>query len=216
MPALTTIAQQLLPGLLPTVGLSVASMAIALLAGVLLAGVARHRFVTMYVDVVRGTPLLLQLFLWSYGPTAIGFSFPPAAAGVIGLGAYFAAYISEILRGARESIPTGEIDAAESLGFSRIRIYRRVVLPQMIAIAIPSLVGQLTVLVKATSLLGVISVSELTLRGQVVVARTREPVITWIAVAVIYLILNQLIVLAGRMTERRVGRYRVRNREKTD
>jgi polar amino acid transport system permease protein len=195
-----------------TLGLAVAGMAVTMILGSLVAAIGMSSIrafrvaARIYVDLFRGTPLLIQLLLIFYFPPALGLRVPALVAGLLGLGLYYGAYVSEILRGALTSLPQGHIDAAEALGLSRGRTFRRVVLPQALVVALPPLTSQFMALLKGTSLLSVITIFELTTVGQQVSVRTIAPVETWITVAAIYLFLNGSIAILSSRTEAVVRR----------
>jgi polar amino acid transport system permease protein len=139
-----------------------------------------------------------------YGPAAMGVSLSPYVAGIIALGLYYGAYVLEIMRGAFESVPSGQVDAARSLGLSSSRIFWRIQLPQSLAIVISPLAGQFARLFKASSLLSAIGVAELTMRGHVIMTNTLAPIETWIVVAAIYLFFNTIVVLGAIYLEHRL------------
>jgi polar amino acid transport system permease protein len=210
LPVVISLDQLLLAGV-NTVWIAVAGMVAALACGILGAAGANsrsrwlRRLSTCYVDGFRGTPLLIQILLFFYlPPAALGVRPSPVPVGIAVLGAYFGAYVTEILRGALRAIPAGHTDAAHSLGMSPARVFRRVVLPQVFAIVVPPLAGQFTSLVKATSLLTVIAVPELTLRGRFIMTRTLAPLETWLVIAGIYLLINWTIALGSVALERRL------------
>lgn len=205
-----TLWPDLLRAAVTTLALSVAAMTLALLVGITSAalGTSRNRFARVlnriYVDLIRGTPLLVQLVLLFYLPAVLGLRFPAVGAGLVGLALYYGAYIAEIVRGGFASVPRGHVDAARALGMSRSLIFRHVVLPQVIAVVIPPLTGQFTAVVKGTSLLSVITIFELTSAGYQISVRTIAPVETWIVIAGIYLVLNGAIAGGSVLLEQRL------------
>ena len=128
-------------------------------------GISRSRVLNgigrVYVSVMRGTPLLVQIFVIYYGLPSLGISLDPTPAGVIALSANVAAYLSESMRGAILGIHSGQWLAAYSLGLSRTQTLRYVIAPQALRIAVPSLSNSLISLIKDTSLVSVITVTEL-------------------------------------------------------
>ncbi len=126
---------------------------------------ALNKLASVYIFVIRGTPLLLQLFIIYYGMTAI-VTVPPLASAVIALGIHNGAYIAEIFRGAIQSIDYGQMEAARSLGMTRGRAMRRIVLPQAFKRAVPPLGNQFIMALKDSSLASTIAVPELLLRGR--------------------------------------------------
>ena len=121
---------------------------------------ALNKLASVYIFVIRGTPLLLQLFIIYYGMTAI-VTVPPLASAVIALGIHNGAYIAEIFRGAIQSIDYGQMEAARSLGMTRGRAMRRIVLPQAFKRAVPPLGNQFIIALKDSSLASTIAVPEL-------------------------------------------------------
>jgi polar amino acid transport system permease protein len=206
---------QLLRASVASIVIGVVGMLFAMIVGTLgtilsqLPGRGWKIAVRGYVDLFRGTPLLVQIFAFYFIPTAIGADIPPYAAGFFALALYYGAYITEILRGAFEGVPVGHIDAARSLGMKRLRIIWKIQFPQALAVVVSPLAGQFARLFKASSLLSVIGVSELTLRGQYVMTRTYAPIETWLVVAAIYLFFNSIVVYGSIWLENRLVRGRV-------
>lgn len=140
-----------------------------------------------YVEVFRGTPLLVQLLFIYFGLPSLGIRLSAYTACVLAIGLNSAAYQSEILRSAVKSIPVIQFYSAEALGFNVAQTYRHVVLPQALRTAIPALVNEVVILVKESSLASVIGVVELTRRGEYLVAYTFRALEVYVAVALIYL-----------------------------
>ena len=205
---------QLLDAAVVSVILGIIGMALALAIGTVSAALSqsRHpawrRLMICYVDIFRGTPLLVQVLAFFFVPTALGFKISPYASGILALSLYYGAYITEILRGAFEGVPAGHVDAARSLGMSTSRILWRIQLPQALAVVISPLAGQFARLFKASSLLSVIGVAELTLRGQFVMTRTLAPIETWLVVAAIYFAVYSIVIFGAIWLERRLTRWR--------
>lgn len=166
--------------------------------------------VRAYVEVIRGTPLLVQLFLLYDAGPYIGLRLEPITAGVIGLGIYSSAYFAEIFRGGFSAVPKGLVEAAESLGFAPTVILRRIVLPIMLASVLPSLVNMAILLTKETVVLSIITVPELMYQMQTMAAETFAAFEVILAMAVFYWILVEVISRLGRKAEARVTRFLVR------
>jgi His/Glu/Gln/Arg/opine family amino acid ABC transporter permease subunit len=166
------------------------------------------RVVHLYVDLFRGTPLLVQILVFFFIPAALDIDLSPYVAGTLALALYYGAYITEIVRGAFEGVPVGHVQAARSLGMRPTRIFLKIQFPQALAVVVSPLAGQFTRLFKATSLLSVIGVMELTLRGQFVMQRTYAPIETWLVIALIYLCFNALVLYAAALLEQRLVRGR--------
>ncbi|KVE37374.1 amino acid ABC transporter permease [Burkholderia sp. TSV86] len=201
----------LLQGALLTVKFAALSMVVGLAGGVVLAlmGIGGNAFVAglarAYVSVMRGTPLLVQIFVVYYGLPSLGLSLDPTPAGVIALSANVAAYLSESMRGAIHGIDKGQWLAAYSLGLSWRQTLRYVIGPQALRIAVPSLSNSLISLIKDTSLVSVITVTELLRSAQEIIAATYQPLPLYLAAAAVYWVLCQLLEWAQRWYERRLA-----------
>ncbi len=145
-------------------------------------------FALSYIEFFRGTPLLVQIFIIYFGLPYLGIRFDPLTASILALGLNSAAYQAEILRASINAIPKSQYMSAESLGMSRIQIYRYVILPQALRNAVPALVNEVVALIKDSSLASVIGLVELTKRGRYLVATTFRVFEVYMAVALIYLI----------------------------
>ena len=140
----------------------------------------------LYVSAMRGTPLLVQLFVIYFGLPSIGIQFDPITAGILGLSLNVGAYLSETLRGAINGVEHGQWNAGRSLGFTQAQVLRYVVGPQALRLAVPSLSNSLISLIKDTSLVSVIAVSELMLATREAIATTFPPFPLYLSAAVIY------------------------------
>jgi polar amino acid transport system permease protein len=183
----------LLQGLRVTVTATLLVMSIALVAGlpVALARMSRNWFLhlpaTFYVQVLRGTPVLLQLFYLYYVLPFAGIKLPPWPAGIIGMSAAYAAYLSEIYRAGIEAIDRGQTEAALSLGMSRVQVMRLVVLPQAIRVVIPPIANMFIGLFKDTSLLSILTIRELMFEGQLLAATNFRHITIFTVIALLYL-----------------------------
>jgi polar amino acid transport system permease protein len=159
----------LLSGAAVTFGIWLTGSALALLLGFAIAVVVHYapRLVGLvlqtYVEIVRGTPFLVQLFLLYFGGPFIGLSLEPIAAGLLGLTIYGSAYFAEIFRGGFAAVPKGHVEAAQCVGLSSGQIVRRIILPEMTMLVLPACVNMMIVLIKETAILSIITVPELTL-----------------------------------------------------
>jgi len=166
-------------GALLTVLISVCAFGLALPVGVLLAVIRSHggpvaRFLaTAYVELFRGTPVLLQLYVLYYGLSPL-IRLDAITAAILGLGLNYAAYEAEVHRGALAALPRGQAEAASSLGLSRYQVLRHVLLPQSMRIALPALTNDFVALLKDSSLVSVITVVELTKRMTIVAVELRD------------------------------------------
>jgi len=162
-----------------------------------------------YVSAIRGTPLLVQIYLIYYGLPNVGITLEPVPAGILALSLNVGAYLSESLRGALEGVERGQWDAARSLGMSWGQTLRFIVLPQAFRVALPSIGNSAIGLVKDTSLVSVITVTELLRATQEAIAESFQPLPLYIAAAVIYWVLSSVLGLLQGRLERRFNRSRV-------
>ena len=163
--------------------------------------------VKFYVWVIRGTPLLVQLFLIFYGLPSVGIVLDAFPAALIGFTLNVGAYTSEIIRAVLLSVPKGQWEAAYSIGMTWPQAMRRTVLPQAMRTAIPPLSNTFISLVKDTSLAAAITVPELFRAGQRIVATSYEPLVLYIQVALIYLVVSSVLSSLQARIERRLSRY---------
>ncbi|ATF84480.1 amino acid ABC transporter permease [Burkholderia gladioli] len=198
-------------GAVLTVKFAILSMVFGLALAVVLAlmGIARNRVLNaiarIYVSLMRGTPLLVQIFVIYYGLPSLGISLDPTPAGVIALSANVAAYMSESMRGAILGIESGQWLASYSLGLSWGQTLRYVIGPQALRIAVPSLSNSLISLIKDTSLVSVITVTELLRSAQEIIASTYQPLPLYLAAAAVYWVLCQVLEWVQRWWERRLA-----------
>jgi polar amino acid transport system permease protein len=143
-----------------------------------------------YIEVIRGTPLLVQLFIIYFGLPSIGVLFTPLQAALIGLAINSGAYQAEYLRGSIQSIESGQMIAARSLGMSRIQSIQHVILPQALRISIPAWSNEFIYLLQYSSIAYIIQVSELTAEGKFIAAHTFRYLEIFAMIAIIYLILT--------------------------
>jgi His/Glu/Gln/Arg/opine family amino acid ABC transporter permease subunit len=160
-----------------------------------------------YVEALRGTPLLVQVFLVYYALPEAGIRLGAIPSGVVAMSLYMSAYAAEILRAGMLSIHRGHVEAARSLGMSYTQTLRRIVLPLMVSLVLPPLTNEFTNLIKWSAVLSVVTVPELTYSAQEVVGITFSPVEAWITVTVLYWGLNDVFVHCARLLERRAARY---------
>ncbi|MEQ1955002.1 ABC transporter permease subunit [Mesorhizobium sp. CN2-181] len=160
-----------------------------------------------YVWVIRGTPLLVQLFLIFYGLPSAGITLDAFPAALIGFTLNIGAYTSEIIRAVIASVPRGQWEAAYSVGMSWAQAMRKTILPQAARTAVPPLSNTFISLVKDTSLAAAITVPELFQSAQRIVAVTYEPLILYVEVALIYLALSSVLSAVQVRLERRLNRY---------
>ncbi|OBF20025.1 glutamine ABC transporter permease [Mycobacterium sp. ACS4331] len=202
----------LMAGLKMTIILTVVSIAIALVLGIIfgLFRVSRSIWLraigTTYVDIFRGTPLLVQAFFIYFGiPSALGFQMTALTAGIITLSLNAGAYMTEIVRGGIQSVDKGQMEAARSLGIGYLPTMRRVILPQAVRTMIPSYVNQFVITLKDTSILSVIGIAELTQTGRLIIARNYQSFTMWLIIGIIYfIVIMALTKLSDRLEKRLV------------
>ncbi len=210
-----TIEQALplmLQGGLITLGISLAALGLGLVIGT---GVCAARFArrgalralgSVYVTVFRGIPLLVQLLFIYYFLPFVGINVPPLVAAIAAVSLCAAAYIAEILRGGFLGIPNGQLEAARILGFSDWDALVRIKLPQALRLTLPALVNELILLVKASSLVSVVGIAELTRTSQNLAASTFRQLEFYLMAALIYFAINALLAFAGALLEQQMKR----------
>ncbi len=164
-----------------------------------------RRFAALWVSFLRGVPLLVQLLLCYYLLPVIGINVPALVAAVVTVGICSSAYVSEIWRGAIISLPIGQTEAATAIGMRPRDIWSRVILPQAFRISLPALINELILLVKASSLVSVVGILEVTRASQAQAATTFRPLEVYIAAACIYLVINLCFAALGRYLEHRMA-----------
>jgi polar amino acid transport system permease protein len=213
---LTGNAGAILGGFAITVETWIAGVAMGILIGLAIALVQRrgigpvNRILRLYIEVIRGTPFLVQLFFLYYGGPSIGLQLEAVSAGILGLGIYGSAYFAEVFRAGFNAVPKGQLEAASCLGLSRRQTVWRIMLPQMLVIIVPSLTNTIIVLSKETAVLSVITVPELT--GVLTGIGSASYAFTQVLLAMCagYLLLVELTAWFGRWVEAKVGRYMLR------
>jgi polar amino acid transport system permease protein len=200
---------QLGTGALTTVEVTAASLVLGSVLG-LLVGIGRlspqrkmiYSICTAYLTFIRGTPLLVQLFLLFFGLPQFGILLPAFLCGVLGLGIYSGAYISEIVRGAIQSIDRGQMEAARSLGMPHRTAMLKVVLPQAFVRMIPPLGNEFIALIKNSALVSLLTIDDLMHEGEKIISVSYRSLEVYIVIAFIYLILTGATTLLLRRIER--------------
>jgi len=204
---LTSHWRDLLDGAWLTLRMSLATIVFGFVLGVTLAVVRTQgaplprRLVTWYVDVIRNTPLVIQAFWLFFGLAAIQVRVPAMAAAVIALTINVSAYTTEIVRAGIETIPKGQVEAAECLALTRWQMLSVVVLPQAVERMYPALISQFVLMMLATSIMSQISAEELTAIGYRIQSETFRGFEIYIVIAVVYLVMSWLL----RLTMAGVG-----------
>jgi len=159
-----------------------------------------------YIWVMRGTPLLLQIVVIFFGLPIVGITFDRYPAAIIAFVLNYAAYFGEIFRGGIESIDKGQYDAAKVLGFTPIKTYQRIILPQMIKIVLPSVANEVITLIKDTALVYVVGLGELLRAGKIASNRDAS-LVPLLLVGIIYLALTAILTTAFQKLEDRYSYY---------
>lgn len=203
----------LLPGLLVTIPLTALSFTFALIIAVIVALIQfanvpiLTQLARFYIWIIRGTPLLVQLFIVFYGLPHVGILIDPFVAAVAVFSINEGAYCSETMRAALESVPKGQLEAGLCAGMSWGQTIRRIVLPQAFRTAFPTLGNSLISMVKDTSLAANITVTEMFMTTQRIVARTYEPLLLYVEVGLIYLIFCTVLTKLQTSGEKRLQKY---------
>ncbi len=197
-------------GALWTIAITLGAAVVSFFGGIFLAVVALYAPPVVrwpfraFAFLFLGTPLLLQLFLIYFGLVQIGIDVPAFVAGVIGLGLHFAVYNSELFQTSILAVDKGQVEAARTLGLSRMQALRKVVVPQAVRDVIPPIGNNMIALLKDSALVSVIGVSELTLSAQRAIGSTYRPFEFYVLVAAIYYIINLGMEAVLRRVERRI------------
>lgn len=200
----------LLRGALISIELTLSVMALSLVFGLIvaLARLTRFRAVravaTFYIEIIRGTPALLQLFYIYFVLPAFGIKLPPFTAGVIGLTLNYSAYLSEVYRAGIQAVAKGQLEAAQALGMSRTLMMRLIILPQAIRIIVPPLGNYFISLFKDTALASIITVRELIFTGQIIAATNFQYFAIFTIIGAIYLAISYPGSLGVQYLERRM------------
>ncbi len=201
----------LLPGLTMTIPLTLISFAFALVIAIVTALIqyskvpVLQKFARFYIWIARGTPLLVQLYLVFYGLPKLGIMINPFPAAVIVFALNEGAYSAETMRASLEAVPAGQVEAAYCVGMNYFQVMKRIVLPQAFRTAFPPLSNSLISMVKETSLAANITVTEMFMATQRIVARTYEPLALYIEVALIYLLFSTILSRLQRFGEKKLN-----------
>ncbi len=202
-----------LPGLKVTIPLTVISFSIALVIATAMAMVqfanikGLRQIARFYIWIFRGTPLLVQLFVVFYGLPRAGILIDPFPAAVLVFSLNEGAYSAETMRAALEAVPAGQLEAGYCVGMSYLQIMRRIILPQAMRTAFPPLSNSLIAMVKDTSLAANITVTEMFMVTQQIVARTHEPLALYIEVGLIYLLFSTVLTKLQGIGEKKLSTY---------
>ncbi|MFZ0241435.1 MAG: amino acid ABC transporter permease [Desulfobacterales bacterium] len=199
-----------LQGFLATIWMSAVALIGALLVGMIACAMRLSRSRTTsrmagaYIESIRSTPLLAQLYFFYFGLPSLGIRFPEAVTGILALALNSGAYIAEIIRAGIQSVPFGQIEAGISSGLNYFQRMRHIVLPQALGVTIPPMLGQAIVLVKDSALLSLISIAELTRAGQIMTSERFMPAEGFLTTAVFYLIIYFMLKSVSGWTQKRL------------
>nr|WP_269142446.1 amino acid ABC transporter permease [Proteiniclasticum sediminis] len=198
-------------GLRMTIIITISSLLLAMVVGLLvsllrLSGKKALDFLAKgYIDIIRGTPLIIQAFFLYFGlPDLLNLRISNLTAGIIIMTLNSGAYMAEVFRGGILSVDKGQTEAARSLGLPTGKTMRKVILPQAVKNMVPAFINQMIISLKDTSLLSVIGLGELTQKGQIIVASTYDSFEIYFIVGVMYFLLIKLLSLLGEAVERRL------------
>jgi polar amino acid transport system permease protein len=193
-----------------TLWLSLAGLAGSLAMGIIACGlrIGRSKLLSAaayaYIESIRSTPLLVQLFFFYFGLPSLGLRMSEATTGILALTLNSGAYMAEIIRAGVQSIPHGQLEAAVSSGLNYFQRMRYVVLPQAIGVTLPPMLGQAIVLVKDSALLSLISLPELTRAGQIMTSERFMPAEGFLTSAAFYLLIYYVLKWLTAWSQRRL------------
>ena len=199
----------LLAGTGVTLEITAAALVLSCILGLLI-GLGRlnkdraiiYGFCTTYLTLVRGTPLLVQLFILFFGLPHFGIQLPAYVCGIFGLGIYSAAYVSEVVRGSIQSVEKGQMEAARSLGLPYRMAMRKVILPQAFVRMIPALGNEFIALIKNSALVSLLTIADVMHEGEKIISVSYRSLEVYLAIAFIYLMLTGTTTLILRRTEK--------------
>ncbi|WP_423801169.1 amino acid ABC transporter permease [Neobacillus sp. SAB-20_R2A] len=211
MDIITAALPILIKGLEVTLYIFVIAIILGFLIGLLMALLRLAPFkilnwiAKVYVDAIRGTPFIVQLFFIYFGVNSLHLvSLNNTTAGIITVAINAGAYFAEIIRAGIQSIDKGQTEAARSIGFTSAQTMRFIILPQAFRRMLPTITNQSIISLKDTSLLSVIGIADLTQQGQIQAAATFEAFKIWLTVGVIYFIIIYLLTILANFIERRI------------
>lgn len=203
--------RSLAAGTAVTLEITMAALVLSCILGLLI-GLGRlnpkrrliYGFCTTYLTLIRGTPLLVQLFILFFGLPQFGIQLPAYACGILGLGVYSAAYVSEVVRGSIESVERGQMEAARSLGMPYRLAMRKVVLPQAVVRMIPALGNEFIALIKNSALVSLLTIADVMHEGEKIISVSYRSLEVYLVIAAIYLALTSITTALLRRAEKRL------------
>lgn len=210
---LSSLGPLALAGVTVTIPLAIISfiLGLAIAVGIALMRISEHRVLSgiarAYISIIRGTPLLVQLFVIFYGLPSIGVLVDPWPSAVIALSLNVGGYAAEVIRAAILSVPKGQWEAAYTVGMGRTRTLTRVILPQAARVSVPPLSNTFISLVKDTSLTSLILVTELFRVAQQIAASSLKFMVVYLAAALVYWVICLVLSLLQNLVENRLDRH---------
>ncbi|RKT87282.1 arginine/lysine/histidine/glutamine transport system substrate-binding and permease protein [Saccharopolyspora antimicrobica] len=204
---------QIWQGLLVSLQVILSALVLSLLLGTIggfakLSRIAPLRWLgTAYVSVIRGTPFVVQLFFIYFGLPQLGLQLPPMAAGIIALGLYSGSYVTEIFRGAVQSVDRGQLEASRSCGMSHASAMRHVIIPQAFLRMLPPLGNEFVSMTKNSALVSFVTIHELFLVGQTIISRTFDALTVYLFIGLLYYLITNLIGFATSTIEKKMAVY---------
>ena len=208
-----SFGKMLVPGLIVTIPLTLVSFALGLALALVTALVQFARIPVLrqlarfYIWVIRGIPMIVQLFVVFFGLPNLGIVIDPFPAAVVVFSVSQGAYCAEIIRAAQESVPAGQMEAGYCAGLTWLQTVRRIILPQALRTAFPSLGNSFISLMKDTSLAASITLTEMFMITQRIVARTYEALALYVEVGLIYLLFTTVLTWLQRLGEEKLSSY---------
>ena len=205
-------------GLLISVPLMLVSFALGLVLAFILALMRMSKIkpfkaiAWFVVWVIRGTPLLVQIYIIYFGLPSVGLVLDPIPSAILALTISQGAYNSEVIRGALTSIPKGQFEACRALGLNKLQTMGRVVIPQAALVAVPALSNSFISLLKDTSLVSTITVAEIMMTAKTINATAFEPLLLYVEAGVVYLIFSTVLTQLQGMLEKKLGKHLVDSR----
>lgn len=200
-------------GIQKTIPLSLLSFILAFIISLVVASIqyghvkVLSQLSRFYIWVVRGTPLLVQLYVFYFGLPTIGITLPAFGCAILVLGLNEGAYMAETMRACLESVPTGQMEAGRCVGMSYLQVMYRIILPQALRTAFPSLMNSFIALIKDSSMASTITVIEMFRQAQIVNGRVYQPFVLYLEAAFIYLIFCTIASLLQKVIEKKLNSY---------
>ncbi len=200
-------------GIKVTVPLTIVSFFFALIISVVVAMIqyaevpVLKNICRFYIWLIRGTPMLVQLYVVFYGLPSVGIMLDPIPSAIIVLSFNEGAYMAESVRGALESVPVGQLEAGQCVGLSYFQIMYRIVLPQAFRVAFPALSNSLISMLKGTSLVTTVTITEMLRQAQIINSRYYQAMGLYCEVALIYLMFCSILTLLQRVIEKKLSSY---------